>query len=178
MSKSASSNLTVVMLGIALAGVLVIGGINGHKTMSAKAKEQDGITESVVRWKRSYMALAGTQERWVKTYKSATGIPDLLSLVSLLNLPDYYLSANTDELVLKSVEQVTANGVELGLTKLCMSTEQEHFVVEAGTYDALLKGVEKLASRKDLYLDNISILGDKPIPQARIGELCLLLRSE
>jgi hypothetical protein len=178
MAKSTHSNAIVLLLSVALAAVLGIAGVQGYKTMSNKAKEQTAITESVVRWKRSYMALAGTQDRWEKTYKAASGIPDMLTLVSLLNLTAYNLSADTDQLVLKSDEQVTANGEVLGLTKLCLGTGQENFIVEADSYGRLLAGVEQLARRSDVFLDNISVVGDKAVPQARIGEMCLLLRSE
>ena len=178
MVKQGNSSLVLLVLSVALAGVLVSGGVSSYRTLSGKAKEQQDITESVMRWKRSYLALAGTQERWKKTYPAASGIPDLLTLISLLDLPSLGLKADTDKLVLKTDEQVMANNVPVGLTKLCIGTGQENFVVEAGSYDALLKGLDKLAHRPDLFVDNISVVGDKDVPQARIGDLCMLLRSE
>ena len=178
MVKQGNSSLLLLMLSVALAGVLVSGGVSSYRTLSSKAKEQQDITESVMRWKRSYLALAGTQERWKKTYPAASSIPDLLTLISLLDLPSLGLKADTDKLVLKTDEQVTANNVPVGLTKLCIGTGQENFVVEAGSYDLLLKGVDRLAHRSDLFVDNISVVGDKDVPQARIGDLCMLLRSE
>lgn len=178
MVKQGNSSVVLLALSVALAGVLVSGGVSNYRTLSSKAKEQEAITESVMRWKRSYLALAGTQERWKKTYRAASSIPDLLTLISMLDLSSLGLKADTDKLVLKTDEQVTANNVPVGLTKLCIGTGQENFTVEAGSYDQLLKGIDKLAHRSDLFVDNISIMGDKDVPQARIGDLCLLLRSE
>lgn len=178
MAKAANNSLILVMLAIAISGVFVTGGLNGHALLSEKAKEQSAVTESVVRWKRSYRALAGTQEKWAKTYKPASGLRDLLAIVALLDLPAYGLQANMDSLVLRTDSQVSANNVELGLTKLCLATGGESFTVEARNYDDLLKGVNQLSHRPDIFVDNISILGDKDVPQAKFGDLCVFLRSE
>ncbi|MQA40762.1 hypothetical protein [Rugamonas aquatica] len=178
MHKVANRSLLLTLLSLSLALVLTQAGLKGYATLAAKAKEQNAITDSVVRWKHSYLALAGTQERWGKTYRAASTIPDMLSLVALMDLPAYGLRASTDTLVLKTAEQLKANNIELGLTKLCLGTAAEHFVVEAGSYDALLRGLDKLAHRADVVVDNVSIVGEKEVPQAKLGELCLLFRSE
>lgn len=178
MAKSANGSPVVLVLAFALAGIFTFGGISSYKILAAKAKEQTAVTESVIRWKRSYMALAGTQERWKKTYPAASHIPDLWTLISLLDLRKLGLKADTDTLVLKTDEQLKANNVPLGLTKLCLGTSQDGFLVEANSYDELLKGVDRLAHRADIYVDNIAIMGDRDVPQAKIADLCMLLRSE
>lgn len=178
MAKSANQGLVIWILAVALAAVFALAGIKSYQLLSAKAKEQTAVTESVMRWKRSYMALGGTQDRWKKTYRAASSIPDLLTLIGLLDLQATGLKANTDLLVLKTDEQVKGNNIPLGLTKLCLGTGQDSFLVEAGSYDELLRGVDRLAHRADIFVDNISIVGDKDVPQARIGDLCILLRSE
>lgn len=178
MARGANQGLIQLMLAIALAAIIALGGINSYKILAAKAKEQGLVTEKIIRWKQSYMALVGTQERFKKTYPAASSIPDLLTLASLLNLPALGLRANTDMLVLNSDESIILNGVEIGLTKLCLGTGQQNFLVDANSYDELLGGIDKLAHRADLVLDNISVVGDKDVPQARIGQLCILLRNE
>jgi hypothetical protein len=178
MAKSTNHSLILMVLALAVAGVLTTGGIEGHAVLSAKAKEQTDVAESVIRWKRSYRALTGTQEKWERTYKPASGVQDLLSIVSLLDLQAYGLQANMDSLVLQTDTQVKANNVDIGLTKLCLATGGEAFTVKAASYDALLKGVDRISHRADIFVDNISILGDKDVPQAKFGELCIFLRSE
>ena len=178
MAKTANNSLILMTLAIAVSGVLVTGGIKGNALLAAKAKEQGDVTESVIRWKRSYRALAGTLEKWEKTYKPASGVQDMLAIVSLLDLSAYGLRANMDSLVLRTDTQVSSNNVDIGLTKLCLATGGESFTVEADSYDALLKGVDRLSHRADIFVDNISILGDKEVPQAKFGDLCVFLRSE
>lgn len=178
MAKTAHNSLILMMLAIATSGVLVAGGLNGHALLAARAKEQSDVTESVIRWKRSYRALAGTQEQWEKVYKPASRVQDMLAIVTLLDLSSYGLRANMDALVLRTDTQVTSKNVDIGLTKLCLATGGEYFIVEADSYDALLKGVDRLSHRADIFLDNTSILGDKDVPQAKFGDLCVFLRSE
>lgn len=178
MAKAANNSLIIMLLSVGLAGVLVSSGITGHAVLADKTKEQTAITEAVVRWKRSFRALAGTQEQWDKVYKPASSVRDQLSLFALLNLPQYGLRANTDAVVLRTSSAVTSNNVDLALTKLCLATGGESFVVEAENYDALLRGLSMLSRRADVHLDNISILGEKDVPQAKLGDLCVYLRSE
>lgn len=178
MHKSETRTLLMPLLALALAVVLLNFGYRSYQTLAAKTREQNVITEAVVRWKHSYLALAGTQERWSHAYRAGSTIPDMLSLVAMLNLPAYGLTAGTDTLVIKSADPVKVNQVELGLTKLCLSNSASYFAVESSSYEALLQGLDQLARRPDIQIDDVSIVGDKAAPQAKLGQLCLLFRSE
>jgi len=80
--------------------------------------------------------------------------------------------------VLQTNTAVTSNNVDLALTKLCLATGGDNFIVEAASYDALLRGIAMLARRPDIGIGDISVLGDKDGPQAKLGNLCVYLRSE
>lgn len=178
MAKSANHSLVVMLLAVGISGVLLTGALASHRVLVSKTAEQSAITQSVIRWKSSYRALAGTQEAWAKTYKGASSVRDQLALISLLDLARYGLSADTDSLVLRTDTAVTANNIDLALTKLCLGTGGDSFSVSAANYDALLRGLSQLTQRKDIFVDNISVLGDKSMPQAKLGDLCIFLRNE
>lgn len=178
MAKAANTSLLSLLLAIGFAGVLITGGVSAYEVLSGKEHQQTAVTETVIRWKRSFRALAGTEAQWEQAYTKASNVRDQLAFTAILNLHTYGLKANTDALVFRTRTPVVSKGVDLALTKLCLGTGGDSFVVEANNYDALLSGLSMLANRKDIYVDNISILGDKDVPQAKLGNLCLYLRSE
>lgn len=178
MRNPTSSNLLGWLLASAAAAILLQAGVLGYRQLADKAHQQSSISSSVARWKHSYLALAGTQERWEKSFQSVEQLPDLLSVARLLRLADYGLHANSDALELKSAEPVQSNGIALGLNKLCLGTGGDSFVIEAANYETLFSGLEKLAQRHDLLVDNVRIVGEKSVAQARIGLMCLYFRSQ
>lgn len=174
---------TVLAAG-ALGLTLALTGWRGYQALAERATSQSAVTQAVLRWKHSYLALGGTQQRWQASYRSVASLPDLQALSDQLALGPLGLRADTDALSLRSVESVRQGNVELGLTRLCLSTGNDVFRLEADSYAALLRGLEALARRPDVVLDQISVGGEagratreSTRAQARLGNLCLLFRS-
>ena len=172
---------TKLLVALAL-GLAIISGIQGMKAsriMNEKALAQDNVTESVNRWKQNYLALGESIKRWGSDYRNQESVPDLMALIAIVNLGSYGLSTDADLLILNKIEPVTQNGMPIGLTKVCLATSSNGAALEvkAPTYRDLFQGIKKLSNRPDIFVDAITIKGDKPNPVANLGEFCVLLRN-
>lgn len=164
-------------LGLAL--ISTAQGIKVHRVMSEKALAQHNVTESVNRWKQNYLALGESIKRWEKDYRTQASVPDLMTLISIIRLNDYGLSTNTDRIILEKIEPVVQNGMQIGLTKVCLATSSNgaNLEVQASSYKELFKGINQLVNRRDIFVDSIAIKGDKSKPVANLGEFCILLTN-
>lgn len=178
MAKSSSSKTVILVMALVVAAIPAMTGLKTYKTLTQKAADQRAETERVNRWKSSVQALGSTITEWQTTYRPASSVPDLYTLASYLGITESGLSADTDNITIAKDESIKSNGIELGLTKLCLANGNQGFVVKAFSYDALLDGINHLAHRKDIYLDNIAIVSDNGSPQANIGDLCVYVRNE
>ena len=168
---------------LAIFGALIFGyeGVRGYQVMSAKASQQEEVTETMQRFKSSFMALADSRSKWDKSYHRESSVQDIVSLFALVELEKYGLTTDADSLVLSKVEQVTGSNAPIGLTKICISSgsmDSFALVVQAPNYQNLMTGIGQLAKRPDIYLGNIDVKGDKQIPIAKLGDFCLLLRND
>lgn len=166
---------------LVLAAVLMVQGIKAHRTLVAKAEAQGAVTESVERWKQSYMALADTVRKWESSYRREDSIQDLVSLYSVVGLADYGLIADTDAVIVHKIEPVTQNGMALGITRICLASatagDNGGLQVQGANYQALFAGIKRLANRPDIYIGTINIKGDRAVPIASLGDFCVLLRK-
>ena len=164
-------------------GFLMIAGVQGlkaYRTLAEKAAAQERATESVERWKQSYMALASTVKQWESSYRHENSIQDLMSLYHAIGLKDYGLQSDVDTMILHKVEPVAQNGAALGLTCVYLASagsgDSSGFEVRASSYQNLFTGLKRLSERPDIYIGMITIKGDKT-PTAKLGDFCVLLRK-
>lgn len=173
------SSKTFVVMALALILIAAVQGNKAYRTMINKAQAQADVTESVKRWKQNYMALGKSSKRWEHDYRHQGSVPHLLALFAIINLDEYGISTNTDAMILNKVEPVAQNGMPIGLTKVCFTTngggDASALEVHASSYQMLLGGIKRLAQRPDIHIGTISIKGDKSIPVANLGDFCILL---
>jgi len=175
-------NASIKLLAALALGFTVVSatqGLKAHRILTAKATAQDEVTESVHRWKQNYMALGESVKRWDRDYRQQDSVQDLMSLFAVINLNEYGISANTDAMILNKIDQVTQNGMQIGLTRICLSStgsgDSSALEVRAPTYQALFDGLKRLSKRPDIYIGTISIKGDKAFAIANLGDFCVLL---
>lgn len=170
-----------VAVALLFAAMLGYQGLQAYKKLVEKAQAQEAVMESVQRWKESFRALAGSVQRWERSYRREDSVHDLVTLYSVINLANYGLSADIDTVGLQKVSSVEEGGVSLGLTKICIASSSAGdagtLEVKAPNYQVLFSGLQSLAERPDLYIGTIAVLGDRPVPVARLGEFCVLLRK-
>lgn len=169
------STKLLAILALGLIAISAIQGTKAHRVMTDKAIAQDNVTESIHRWKQNYMALGESVKRWGRDYHNQDSVPDLMTLIALLRLDEYGLIANTDNVIINKIEPLIQNGVQIGLTKVCLTSSNNAFEIQASSYQNLFNGVKQLAQRPDIYIDSISVKGDKFIPVAQLGDFCVLL---
>lgn len=175
------SGALLPMVALAFSAALVIQGSKAHRTLTQKSVVQDSVTESVQRWKQSYLALGDAVKEWGSRYRREDSVQDLVSLYSIVNVEQYGLQMNTDALLLNKVEAVTRNDMAIGLTRICLASagsgNSSALEVTAPNYQALFSGIKSLANRKDLQISTITVKGAKATPVAHLGDFCVLMRK-
>lgn len=182
MISSVSSRAKMPLVAaLAFAAVLGVQGSKAFRTLSEKAATQGAVTESVQRWKQSYLALADAVKRWSAQYRREDSVQDLVSLYAVIDLPRYGLQVDTDALMLNKVEPEVRNGMAIGLTRICLtsagSADAAGLEVRAPNYQALFAGVKALAGRPDIAISTITVRGAKAQPTAYLGDFCVLMRK-
>lgn len=178
MTKLSSDGFVKLMMALIFVGTLYNGTMFAYKTLQAKTASQVAVNESIERWKQSYKALQSVSKDWKDRYKTASSVPDIRAVIALIDLPSVGLEADTDNLMLVSVDQVTQDNFNIGLTKICLGTSNNEFVVRAPTYNSLLTAISTLAKRKDIFLGSVNVESGLTKPQAKLGKFCLYLRNE
>lgn len=178
-SVLASGGRGPFLLSMSLLVLAMMQGIKGYRALEEVAVAQIAVTESVERWKQDYMALAESVTRWERSYRRDDSLQDLASLYASIGIAKYGLEVEADNLSTQKIEPVAYNGMQIGLTKVCLATAGagEGLEVRAGSYQALLDGVKVLAARPDVHVGTIAVRGDKVGPAAMLGEFCMLLRA-
>lgn len=172
-----------VVLALVFSVVLAHRGLQSYRLFQQKAQAQVAVTESVERWRESYMALGDSVKKWEKNYQKDESVEDLVSLVAGIELERFGLAINTDLLSVNKIDSVMHKGMDLGLTRICLATTGaggsavgDGVEVTAADYRTLLGGIKDLSKRPDIYIGNITLKGDKQVASAVLGEFCVLLR--
>ena len=167
------------LLALAFSAILATGGVKGYKILSNKAGEQDAVTESVIRWKQNYLALAESIKRWDASYRREESIPDMLSLIAAVNLGTYGLASDPDTIMIQKIDQVRRGNASIGLSSVCLASAGAPgagaLEVNAPSYAALFAGLQRLAGRADVSIGSIAIRVEKGTPIGSLGDFCVLL---
>lgn len=173
-----SKNFLFLLFSLVTAAIMTAGGFNSYKILEKKTIAQNNATDSVNEWKQSYKGLQNVTNDWKNKFEKTTNVPDVRALIAVINLKGNELFADTDNVNVVSVEQISLGGIDIGLSKICLGVNSDTFILKAKTYNELLNGLDRLAGRSDLLLGRISIQGDLALPQAKFSNFCVFLRNE
>jgi hypothetical protein len=169
-----------LLLAISFSIIAGVQGLKAYRTLTEKAAAQERATESIDRWKKSYMALAGTMKRWESSYRPESSIQDLMSLYNVVGFGGYGLQVDVDTLILNKVEPVTQNGIPIGLTCIYLVSvgggDSSGLEVRSSSYQKLFMGLKQLSERPDIYIGMITVKSDNGTPVAKLSDFCVLLR--
>ncbi len=163
-----------------VSGMFVMQGLKAYGTLNGKAVAQDAVTENLVRWKEMFLALSESRQKWDNSFRREDTVEDMVHLISHVGFEKYGIETDNDNAILTKVEQITQGESPIGITKICMATgagDGGALFVRAQNYQTLMKGIEQLARRPDIYIATISLQGDKAFPLAKLGDFCILLRN-
>jgi hypothetical protein len=164
-----------LMVGALVALFLGMSGWNAFNAMLAKAGEQTKALEDLRQWRSTYEALIPVQKQWGDAFKPAAAARDLFSLHSLMGSG---LKTNMDLLVVEKLDRLKVNGVELGLSRICLNTSGESgLAFQSESFSTLLAEMRKMASRSDIEMGQIKVLEHKGKPTALVSGFCLLLKD-
>lgn len=174
------SRTAVLFTGISLSLMLSYFTKVAWDELSAIEARQTAANERLSDWKSQYEPLIPVNDRWKKEFVSEGQAKDLLRLYKLANIEQHGLSADVD-LVKQSLSiPVLVNGMEVGLTKLCLATEGSSLVVRAPSIKSLRLGLHQLSQRSDISLGSLSLSFDDEtgLGTASINPFCVLVRTD
>jgi hypothetical protein len=165
--------------------ILVYQGYEIRKLLLEKADAQQTVVDALVRFSQQYVAGLESRARWEKQYPKIGSVSGAVGLIEHVNFAAYGLDVDPDKVKLVTAEEITLGGqaaVPLGLVNACLATasgERNVLEVSAPSYQALMNGIDKLAHRADIAIGNISVRkGDLKNPVGRLGDFCILMRSD
>lgn len=178
---SKNSNFLPITIGMVIAGLFVINGMDGHKALVEKITSQKTLTDKVNAWKQSYIALKDTVGQFEKSYTATSEIKDMRALVAMLEFDKIGLRADSDHVTLsKSVTETSTNLKAIDLSQLCLGNSASGALeVSANNYGSLIKGIAELEKRTDVTIGNLSIqnVQGKP-PKASLTNFCVFVRNQ
>lgn len=169
------TSFTSLVVGALVALFFGMSGWNAFNAMRAKAGEQNKALADFRQWRSTYEALIPVQKQWSNTFKPAAPARDLLSLHSLIGTE---LKTGVDLLVVEKLDRLKVNGVEMGLSRICLTTSGENGLAFQGeSFSAVLTEVRKMAARSDIEMGQVKVLEHKGKPSALVNGFCLLLKD-
>lgn len=180
---SENNKTLITITAVVLSGMLCFYGWKLHAVFISKANAQLEVVESLNRWSQQYLAMEDVKKNWESNFEPESKVKHISGLYDLIGFMKYGLQNDKDSISLSGLSQVmqqTQKDMPLGLTKICMtngSLDSTAVIVGADNYSQLLNGIEKIANRKDIIIDNVTIQGDKNVPIARLGGFCIQVRN-
>jgi hypothetical protein len=167
-----------LLLAAALSSLYALAAVNLHSTLQDKALEQGRANAGIARLKQQYEALLPTQQQWQRAFPDADAVRDVFALYRLFDFDAAGLTVNPDTLIVSGLERVTADGVDVGLTRVCaISGGGTGVIATAPSYAELLAGVRALAARAAVRMDGITLEHVAAGPRVQMHRLCLLVRD-
>lgn len=172
------TNRAGVAIAVVASFILLNGAYSGYKTLTNKAEQQHAALSQINRWKTEYELLKPVQARWNQTLAPTNEITDLYHIYNALKLASHGLHTDQERLLVEKIEPIVLNGVPLYATRVCLKTAAENgLAVYAPNFSPnLLDGLEQLADRHDVEIQNIVLTTENGMPKA-IMDFCLIFRS-
>lgn len=169
-----------LLLGVAVAGVFLTLTPKSWSEIGSVKNRQVVANERLVEWKDAYHALLPVNEKWVKTYPDGRKARDVVSLYRLIGLDRHRLIADIDKVAQSASSEVLVNGVQVGLQRLCVSSDGAVMTVEAASIKDLRSGLMGFSARPDVDMGGVvfSFNSETSKPVAKIENLCLKIRMD
>lgn len=175
------SNKTISMIvGIAFAVVFILLTPKSWSNLSDVHSRQVSANLKLIEWKEAYQALLPVNERWNKAFPDGHAAKDIVSLYRLIDLHQHGLLADVDKVAQSESSEVLINGYQVGLQRLCVSTEGNVMKIGADSIKELRSGLRGLAGRHDIDMGEMifSLDSQTSKPLIEISGLCLKVRVD
>lgn len=172
------TNRKTLALSVVIALILISGAHTANQTLAEKAKQQQSALSQIKHWKAEYELLKPYQAQWDKKLTPTNEIKDLYHVYTTLDLQRYGLTTNQEHLIIDRIEPVTPNGTPINAIRSCLKTASDNGLsVTASRFSPdLLNGLERLADRRDVEIQNIQLTTENGAPKA-VMDFCLIFRA-
>jgi hypothetical protein len=172
-------NKYATVFAAAFAAIVIFNTYEGFEAIRDKRDEQEKSFATFDRYAKSYRALLPVKASWEKLFSPASGIHDVTGVYRLIDTQSAGLMSSVDTMSIKSVERVTSNGKDIGLTALCpKSSSRGTFTVAAASTGEILEGIRKLSDRADILIKDISLVSSAAGRVSAELSLCVLVRDD
>lgn len=158
--------------------LLAFSGYNGFKVANERKIQQEQALEAFRQWKTEYLALKPIQDKWDATYPNAKDIRDVNSLYKLIQ---GHIQTNPDKLLVEKIERVTSNGIEVGLSRVCLVTSGEMgFAIEAESPSKLFLAARSLLELSFVSAKSFTVKEDTAKAgnlKGTFGSFCIMVRD-
>lgn len=162
---------------IALAGML---GYSGHSVSSAfgeMTKQQQALNQQLLMFKATYESLQDVERRWTETYKVVPPDIDVLRFHRMIGL-NRFSNTPPDGITVKSVEPVENNGTVMPLYEVCVTNDQNSFVMQTVDLVSAIAQLRRIAAQPDMTFDGLSVTNANNRVEITLSGLCMLVRTE
>lgn len=165
-------------IAIIASAIFANGAYTIHKELAGKAESQQASLSQINRWKQEYELLKPYQAAWNKALTSTSELTDRDRIFEAPSLQRYGLSTNRERIIMDKDEPMTSNGIPLQASRVCLKSVSDHgFAVTAPRFAPdLLNGIEELAKRRDVEIQNIHLTTENGTPKA-VMDFCLIFRA-
>lgn len=174
-----SNRIIALAIGSAICLSFVASTPKAVSYISQVTDRQIASNQRLQEWKAAYQALLPVNRNWEATFTSTKDTTDLVELFRGFRLEQHGLRVNADSVVQTGAYPVDVEGVQVGLQKLCIGSNQSHLKMYASNISSLRQGIRAVAQRNDITMGAVSIGFDRETSQpfAEVTDFCLKVRT-
>lgn len=116
------------------------------------------------------------KREWDKAFRTAESARDIYTLVGYIG--ESGIAPNPDKVTVERLERVTSNGLDIGLSRVCLTTVAETgLAFEGDSFSAILAGLRRVSQQPGIELGAVKLLENNGKANAVVSGFCLLLRD-
>lgn len=171
--------VNTVWAGSIITAVLIVNNtLAMQEKISSTVERQSQVNNSLNIHINTFQALESSSTGWADNLEHVKDAKDMLGLYELLDIEKFGLNTSLDNFRLVSSRPHTVNGTDIGVIEVCVDSGNNVLEVTSDSYKALIEGLSSLEASREYYFDFVNVLGGSDIPQAEVGDLCVLLRAD
>ncbi|WP_045391742.1 hypothetical protein [Vibrio rotiferianus] len=177
MAKKNYSYLAWLLFVAVFCSVVFVGTINVSNVFDEKVNEQAKVNYRLTFSEEQWNGLGGVRDNWPLHFKSESESEgSLYKLITTIEIESSGLDVDTSKTPKANTETVIHNGINIGLSKTCITNDGDSFSIEGSSISSLVKSLTILESRKDISFSKAEILNRSGLPVLKMYNFCVLMR--
>lgn len=177
MPKTNYSFILMLICTIVICFKIVSGAITVSKALDIKINEQAKVNYRLTYSEEQWVGLDEVRDGWQTLFKKEDDSEgSLFNLINTLDIEKSGLDVDTSRLAKANTKIVNHNGVDIGLSKTCITNSNGSFDVQGESISGLVKGLSSLESRVDISFTKSEIFNRGGMPVLKMYDFCVLKR--